>query len=137
MHLMQPSNHGLKRELKVTDLVLMQILVIVSLNISGYAAKQGRSQVVLWLLAMALFYLPQGAIVIWLSRVIPLEGGVYQWVKQGFSPFAGCMAGWTDQWNRGVPLLARESARAIKAIRRDECSPSTVFGNSMAGPKPA
>ena len=83
---MQPSNHGLKRELKLRDLVLMQILVIVSLNLSGYAAKQGRSQVVLWLLAMALFYLPQGAIVIWLSRVIPLEGGVYQWVKQGFRP---------------------------------------------------
>jgi glutamate:GABA antiporter len=95
MHLMQPSNHGLKRELKVPDLVLMQILVIVSLNLSGYAAKQGRSQVVLWLLAMVLCYLPQGAIVIWLSRVIPLEGGVYQWVKQGFSPFAGYMAGWT------------------------------------------
>jgi hypothetical protein len=44
---MQPSNHRLKRELKVRDLVLMQILVIVSLNLSGYAAKQGRSQVVL------------------------------------------------------------------------------------------
>lgn len=95
MHLMQPSNHGLKRELKLRDLVLMQILVIVSLNISGYAAKQGRSQVVLWLLAMALFYLPQGAIVIWLSRAIPLEGGAYQWVKQGVSPFAGYMAAWT------------------------------------------
>jgi amino acid transporter len=92
---MQPSNHGLKRELKLRDLVLMQILVIVSLNLSGYAAKQGRSQVVLWLLAMALFYLPQGAIVIWLSRAIPLEGGVYQWVKQGVSPFAGYMAAWS------------------------------------------
>jgi hypothetical protein len=54
MHLIQPSNHGLKRELKLRDLVLMQILVMVSLNLSGYAAKQGRSQVVLWLLAMAL-----------------------------------------------------------------------------------
>ena len=63
MHLMQPSNHRLKRELKVRDLVLMQILVIVSLNLSGYAAKQGRSQVVLWLLAIALFYLPQAAVV--------------------------------------------------------------------------
>jgi amino acid transporter len=95
MHLMQSANHGLKRELKLRDLVLMQILVIVNLNISGYAAKQGRSQVMLWLLAMALFYLPQAAIVIRLSRVIPLEGGVYQWVKQGVSPFAGYMAGWT------------------------------------------
>jgi amino acid transporter len=74
----------------------MQILVIVNLNLSGYAVKQGRSQVVLRLLAMALFYLPQAAIVIWLSRVIPLEGGVYQWVKQGVSPFAGYMAGWTS-----------------------------------------
>jgi glutamate:GABA antiporter len=95
MHLMHPSHHGLKREFKLRDLVLMQALVIVNLNLSGYAAKQGHSQVVLWLLAMALFYLPQGAIVIWLSRVIPLEGGVYQWVKQGFSPFAGYMAAWT------------------------------------------
>jgi amino acid transporter len=92
---MQPKNHGLKRELKLRDLVLMQILVVLGLNFSGYAAKQGRSQVVLWLLAIALFYLPQAAIVIKLSRVIPVEGGVYQWVKQGISPFAGFMAGWT------------------------------------------
>jgi amino acid transporter len=92
---MQPTNHGLKRELKLRDLVLMQLLVVLGLNFSGYAAKQGRSQVVLWLLAIALFYLPQAAIVIKLSRVIPIEGGVYQWVKQGISPFAGYMAGWT------------------------------------------
>ena len=92
---MQPTNHGLKRELKLRDLVLMQILVVMGLNFSGYAAKQGRSQVVLWLLAIVLFYLPQAAIVIKLSRVIPIEGGVYQWVKQGISPFAGYMAGWT------------------------------------------
>jgi glutamate:GABA antiporter len=91
---MQPTNHGLKRELKLRDLVLMQILVVMGLNFAGYAAKQGRSQVVLWLLAIALFYLPQAAIVIKLSRVIPVEGGVYQWVKQGISPFAGFMAGW-------------------------------------------
>jgi glutamate:GABA antiporter len=92
---MQPTNHGLKRELKLRDLVLMQMLVVLGPNLAGYAAKQGRSQVVLWLLAIALFYLPQAAIVIKLSRVIPVEGGVYQWVKRGISPFAGFMAGWT------------------------------------------
>ena len=92
---MQPPDHGLKRELKLRDLVLMQILVVMGLNFSGYAAKQGRSQVVLWLLAIALFYLPQAAIVIGLSRAIPVEGGVYQWVKRGISPFAGFMAGWS------------------------------------------
>jgi len=91
---MQPTDHGLKRELKLRDLVLMQVLLIVGLNLSSYAAKQGPSQVVLWLLAMALFYLPQAGVVIALSRAIPLEGGVYQWVKLGISPFAGFMAGW-------------------------------------------
>ena len=92
---MAVENHGLKRELQLRDLVLMQILVVVGLNFSGFAAKQGRSQVVLWLLAICLFYLPQAAVVIRLSRAIPLEGGVYQWVKQGISPFAGYMAGWS------------------------------------------
>src|ERR1700679_1238486 len=92
---MQPPDHGLQRELKLRDLVLMQILVVMGLNFSGYAAKQGRSQVVLWLLAIALFYLPQAAIVIGLSCAIPVEGGVYQWVKRGISPFAGFMAGWS------------------------------------------
>jgi glutamate:GABA antiporter len=73
----------------------MQLLLVVGLNVTGYAAKQGPSQVVLWLLAMVLFYLPLAAVVIKLSRAIPLEGGVYQWVKQGASPFAGYMAGWS------------------------------------------
>jgi glutamate:GABA antiporter len=73
----------------------MQLLLVVGLNVAGYAAKQGPSQVVLWLLAMVLFYLPLAAVVIKLSRAIPLEGGVYQWVKQGASPFAGYMAGWS------------------------------------------
>ena len=48
----------------------------------------------LWLLAILLFYLPLAAVVMKLSRAIPVEGGVYQWVKLGLSPFAGYMAGW-------------------------------------------
>jgi glutamate:GABA antiporter len=50
--------------------------------------------VALSLLAIVLFYLPLAAVVVKLSRAIPVEGGVYQWVKEGISPFAGCMAGW-------------------------------------------
>ena len=48
----------------------------------------------LWLLAIVLFYLSLAAVVVKLSRTIPVEGGVYQWVKEGISPFAGHMAGW-------------------------------------------
>jgi len=91
---MEVGKHGLKRELKLWDLVPMQIVVIVWLGWAGFAAKQGPTQVVLWLLAIVFFYLPLAAVVIKLSRSMPVEGGVYQWVKEGISPFAGYMAAW-------------------------------------------
>ncbi len=91
---METGKHGLKRELKLWDLVPMQIVVIVWLGWTGFAAKQGPTQVVLWFLAILLFYLPLAAVVMKLSRSLPVEGGVYQWVKVGISPFAGYMAGW-------------------------------------------
>jgi len=92
---MEITKHGLRRELKLRDLVFMQLILIVSLTWTGFAAKQGSSQIVLWLLAIVFFYLPLAAVVMKLSRAIPVEGGVYQWVKAGLSPFAGYMAGWS------------------------------------------
>src|SRR5271163_1910485 len=92
---METGKHGLKRELKLWDLAPMQIVLIVSLFWTGFAAKQGSSQIVLWLLAIVLFYLPLAAVVMKLSREMPVEGGVYQWVREGLSPFAGYMAGWS------------------------------------------
>jgi amino acid transporter len=91
---MQPANHGLRRELRLRDLVPMQVVMIVWLGWAGFAAKQGSSQIVLWLLAIFLFYLPLAAVVMKLSRAMPIEGGAYQWVKEGISPFAGYMAAW-------------------------------------------
>jgi glutamate:GABA antiporter len=91
---MEIGKHGLNRELKLWDLVPMQIAVIVWLGWAGFAAKQGPTQFVLWLLAIVFFYLPLAAVVIKLSRSMPVEGGVYQWVKEGISPFAGYMAAW-------------------------------------------
>ncbi len=88
------GEHGLKRELKVWDLVPMQVMLILSLNWCAFAAKQGGSQLILWLIAIVFFYLPLAAVVIRLSRALPEEGSVYQWVKSGISPFAGYMAGW-------------------------------------------
>src|SRR6266853_3298394 len=91
---MEIGKHGLRRELKLRDLVLMQLILIVSLTWTGFAAKQGSTQIVLWLMAIVFFYLPLAAVVMKLSRAMPVEGGVYQWVKEGLSPFAGYMAGW-------------------------------------------
>ena len=92
---MESKSHGLRRELTLRDLVLMQVVLIFSLYWIGFAAKQGPTQLVLWLIAIVLFYLPLAAVVMKLSRAMPVEGGVYQWTKQGLSPFAGFMAGWS------------------------------------------
>jgi amino acid transporter len=91
---METGKHGLQRELRLRDLVPMQIVVIVWLGWTGFAAKQGATHLVLWLLAIVLFYLPLALVVMKLSRSLPMEGGVYQWVKEGVSPFGGYLAGW-------------------------------------------
>lgn len=83
-----------KKELGLTDLVLTQILFIVGLPWVGVAAKQGPSHVVLWLAAMVLFYIPSAAVVIYLNRSMPLEGGIYQWAKLGFNDLIGFLVAW-------------------------------------------
>jgi amino acid transporter len=83
-----------KKELGVVDLTLTQILYIVGLGWVGTAAKLGEAHVVLWLLAMVLFYLPSAVVVIYLNRLMPLEGGLYQWGKLGFNEFLGFMVAW-------------------------------------------
>jgi amino acid transporter len=84
----------LKKELGVRDLALTQILFIVGLTWIGYAGKLGPSHVVFWLLALVLFYLPSTVVVIYLNRLMPLEGGLYQWAKLGFNQTVGFMLAW-------------------------------------------
>lgn len=84
----------LRKELGVRDLVLTQILFIVGLAWIGIAGKLGPSHVAFWLLAIVLFYLPSAAVVIYLNRLMPLEGGLYQWAKLGFNEAVGFMLAW-------------------------------------------
>jgi glutamate:GABA antiporter len=83
-----------KKELGLTDLVLTQILFIVGLSWVGAAAKLGPSHIVFWLLAILLFYVPSAVVVVYLNRLMPLEGGLYQWAKLGFNEFTGFMVAW-------------------------------------------
>lgn len=85
---------SLKKELGVRDLVLTQILFIVGLTWIGVAGTLGSSHVVFWVLALVLFYLPSAAVVMYLNRLMPLEGGLYQWAKLGFSETVGFMLAW-------------------------------------------
>src|SRR4029077_13255558 len=83
-----------KKELGVRDLALTQILFIIGLTWIGVAGKLGSSHIVMWLLALVLFYLPMTAVVIYLNQRMPLEGGLYQWAKLGFNPTVGFLLAW-------------------------------------------
>jgi amino acid transporter len=84
-----------KKELGLRDLALTQILFIVGLSWVGTAAaKLGPTHITFWLLAILLFYIPSAVVVIYLNRLMPLEGGLYQWAKLGFNEFTGFMVAW-------------------------------------------
>src|SRR5437588_945661 len=95
----------LKKELGLRDLVLTQILFIVGSSWVGAAAKVGQSHLFFWLLAILLFYIPQAAVVIYLNRLMPLEGGIYQWAKIGFNEFAGFIVAW-NVWLLSITVIA-------------------------------
>lgn len=94
-----------RKELGLRDLVFGQILNIVGLYWVGAAARLGPSHVAFWLLAIALFYLPSAAVVIYLTRAQPMEGGLYEWARLGFNEFAGFLVGW-NLWLNAVAILS-------------------------------
>jgi amino acid transporter len=94
-----------KKELGLRDLVLTQIMYVVGTAWVGTAAKLGHAHIIFWLLAILLFYLPQGACVVYLNRLMPLEGGIYQWAKMGFNNFAGFLVAW-NLWVYGIVVMS-------------------------------
>lgn len=80
---------ALKKELRLVDLVGIQILTIVGTSWIGAAGILGSAHAMYWLTAVLLFYLPAGVIVAHLANAMPLEGGMYQWPKLCFGPMTG------------------------------------------------
>ncbi len=85
---------GLRKELGLGDLIMAQVLCVVGSTWVGVAAKLGRAHVAFWLGAMVLFYVPLAIVVFYLNRMMPLEGGLYQWAKSGFGEMAGFLTAW-------------------------------------------
>jgi amino acid transporter len=94
-----------KKELGLFDLVLTQIVFVVGTIWVGAAAKLGNSQLILWSVAILTFYLPLAAVVIYLNRLMPLEGGLYQWAKLAFNDFVAFMVAW-NLWIFGILVLS-------------------------------
>jgi amino acid transporter len=98
------ADHGLKKELGLWDLVLAQVLCVVGSTWVGVAAKLGKAHVAFWIAGIVLFYLPLAAVVIHLNRLMPLEGGLYQWAKVGFGDMAGFLIAW-NLWVYAVVVV--------------------------------
>jgi amino acid transporter len=90
----ETSEHGLRRQLSLGDLVFSQVLAVVGSAWVGIAAALGHTQTVVWLLAMASFYLPMAVAVYYLNRAMPLEGGLYTWARRGFGDVIGFLVAW-------------------------------------------
>src|SRR5947208_1564456 len=96
---------SLKKELGLRDLVLTQVVFVFGTVWVGFAATLGRSQMAFGLIAIVTFYLPLAAVVIYLNRLAPLEGGLYQWTKVAFGDFLAFMVAW-NFWIFGILVMS-------------------------------
>ncbi|UCD37358.1 MAG: amino acid permease [Fidelibacterota bacterium] len=88
----QPAK--LPRVMGLRDLVLLHIVAIIGLRWLLTASSIGSSSIILWLLAVLLFFIPQGLAVLELSSRLPEEGGIYVWTREAFGPLHGFICGW-------------------------------------------
>jgi len=93
----QSHSAALRKELRLFDLVLAQILIIIVPEFFGTAVKAGNSHVALWIFAIVLFFIPHAFVVAHLNRLIPLEGGLYEWARIGFNDRVGFLTAW-NMW---------------------------------------
>ena len=84
----------LLRVLGRRDLVLLFVVAVFNLNVVPSIAANGGVTVWLWIVALLLFFWPQGLAVIELAHRYPGEGGVYLWAKEVFGDFHGFLSGW-------------------------------------------
>jgi amino acid transporter len=85
----------LPRVMRLRDVVLFNITAIVGLRWLTTAASQfGLASLLLWVLAMLVFFLPSAVAVRELADIEPAAGGIYRWVRRAFGPLQGFVAGW-------------------------------------------
>ncbi len=100
-HKSEVNQPHLKRVLGRWDLVLLFVVAVVNLNVVPTISANGAVTVWLWILALILFFWPQGIAVIELAHRYPGEGGVYLWAKRLFGDFHGFMSGWC-YWTNNI-----------------------------------
>src|SRR5690348_18355941 len=77
---------ALPRVMRLRDVVLFNVTAIVGLRWLTTASQFGPSSLLLWLLAMLIFFLPSARVVRELTDLEPRSGGMYRWVCRAFGP---------------------------------------------------
>ncbi len=89
------SQASLPRVMTLRDVVLFNITAIVGLRWLTTAATQfGFASLVLWAVAMVIFFIPSAIVVRELTDLEPGTGGIYRWVSRAFGARQGFVAGW-------------------------------------------
>src|SRR5258706_16030139 len=88
------SQPQLPRVMNLRDVVLFNLTAIVGLRWLTTAASQfGLASLLMWVLAMMVFFIPSAIAVRELADIDPGSGGMYRWVTHAFGPRHGVGAG--------------------------------------------
>lgn len=134
----QSHSTALRRELGIGDLILAQILIVIVPEFYGTAVKAGSSHVVLWLLAIVLFFVPHALVVAHLNRLMPLEGGLYEWARLAFNDRVGFLVAWnmwlntTSQVSQVALVTTTYISYAFPAAAWVASSPGLLIAASVA-----
>ena len=86
---------SLPRVMGLKDVVFFNIAAIVGMRWLTTAASQfGLASLLLWGVAMVIFFLPSAVVVRELADIDPGAGGIYRWVHRAFGARQGFVAGW-------------------------------------------
>src|SRR2546422_11104205 len=92
----------LPRVMTLRDVVLFNITAIVGLRWLTTAGRIGPASLVLWVIAMVIFFLPSAMAVRELTDIDPGEGGIYRWATRAVRPRHGVFVGWGSWVNNLV-----------------------------------
>jgi len=113
--LVEKHSAGLKKELRLSDLVMSHIMYIAGLQWIGTAGKLGSSHILYWIPAVMLFFIPSGLVVVHLNREMPLEGGLYQWAKLRFGDLAGFLVA-LNLWATAVLIIGSDISQLMDNV---------------------
>lgn len=80
--------------MRLWDIVFSNITAILGIRWLPMAAAFGASSILLWILAILLFFIPLGLVSTELATTWPNQGGVYVWVRTAFGKRIGFITSW-------------------------------------------